>query len=155
MRDRPGGIPLDHCHRRNGSRNHAASGYDRSTSDFHCWENDRTGPDKDIIINRDAFSAAKVRDQHDAQADDHVPTNLDKLRARRLQDAIVANPGSFADFHPAPTMQADAPGARSGNAPRESLQAPVLQATEQVLVQVRKWTRPLRGAGRSAEDCRR
>ena len=140
MRDRPSGISLDDGHGRNGSRNHAASGHDRSTPDFHCGENNRTGTDKDIIINGDAFSATKVRDQHDAQANDHVPTNLDKVRAERLQDAIVADPGSFADLHPAPTMQADAPGACPGNTSREPLQTPVLQATEQILVQVRKWT---------------
>src|SRR6202035_3919935 len=115
-------IALHDGHRRDGLGHHTASGDDGTVSDGDVGKNDRTGSYKSILLNFHALRFAEMGDYRDAHAKRCAVFNGDEVRARGIQDDVIADPNIFSNVYAAQAMQHYAQASRAGRNPSQVLE---------------------------------
>lgn len=115
-------IPLNDGHRCDRLAYHAAGGDYRAASDGYIWKDNRAGTYESILLDLDALCFAEMGDDGDAHAQRSTVFNGDEVRARRIQDDVIADPNPLAHVHAAPAMQTDAQASRAGQNARQVLE---------------------------------
>ena len=120
-------------HGRNGLCDDAAGGDYGAAPNGYVGKNDCAGPDESILLDLYALGFAEMSDDRDAHAKGRAFFNGDEIRARGIQDDVVADPNIFPDVYAAEAMQSHAQAARARRNPSQVLKDSVANALPQVL----------------------